>query len=164
MPTSSSQPEEQKQPILTFKAVLRLEGKTATGIQVPVEVVEALGKGKRPPVLVTIGNHTYRSTVAAYKDVFMLPVSAENREAAGAAAGDEVEVQLALDTQPREVSLPSDFKQRLEGVSQARVYFESLSYSNQRRIVLNIESAKTAETRQRRIDKAVEVLVQAKIP
>ncbi len=164
MTTSTGQPEEHSQPALTFKTILRLEGKTATGIQVPVEVVEALGKGKRPPVLVTIGNHTYRSTVAAYGDVFMLPVSAENRIAAGVQAGQEIEVTLQLDTQPRVVNLPHDFKQRLEGVPPARAFFESLSYSNQRRIVLNIEGAKTAETRQQRIDKAVQVLAQGKTP
>jgi hypothetical protein len=149
---------------LKFRAVLRLEGKTATGIQVPPEVVDALGQGKRPPVLVTIGKHTYRSTVAPYSGVYMLPISAENREAAGVAAGDEVEVQLVLDTQPREVTLPQDFAEALGRYPEAKGFFESLSYSNQRRIVLNIEGAKTSETRQRRIEKAVGALAEKKMP
>ncbi len=142
----------------SFRAVLQLEGKTATGIQVPPEVVAALGKKKKPPVLVTIGGHTYRSTVAAYNDVYMIPVSAENRGLAGVSAGDEVEVTLELDTQPREVSVPPDFAAALEQDAEAKGFFESLSYSNKRRYVLSIEDAKTDETRRRRIEKSVAML------
>lgn len=140
---------------LHFTATLRLEGKTATGIQVPAEIVSALGSSKRPAVRVSIGAHTYRTTVAAYGDVYMIPVSAENRAAAGIAAGDEVEVSLELDTQPREVVVPEDFAAVLDQDPQARRFFDSLSYSNKRRIVLQITDAKTAETRQRRIVKSV---------
>ncbi len=141
-----------------FRAVLQLEGKTATGIQVPPEVVAALGTTKKPPVLVTIGEHTYRSTVAAYGEVFMIPVAAEHREAAGVSAGEVVDVTLELDTQPREVSVPPDFAAALAREPEALRFFESLSYSNKRRHVLSIEDAKTPETRQRRIEKAVETL------
>ena len=142
----------------TFRAVLQLEGKTATGIQVPPEVVAALGQTKKPPVYVTIGGHTYRSTVAAYGNVYMIPVAAEHREAAGISAGDEVEVTLELDTDPREVSVPADFAEALEGDPEAKRFFESLSYSNKRRHILAVEGAKTPETRLRRIEKAVEAL------
>src|SRR5574338_92159 len=93
----------------TFKALLRLEGKTATGIEVPEQVVAALGAGKKPPVYVTIGGHTYRSTVAAYGEVYMIPVAAEHRAAAGVSAGEMVEVTLERDDDPREVSIPPDF-------------------------------------------------------
>ena len=99
---------------MRFRSVVQLEGKTATGFRVPPEVVAALGTGKRPPVRVTIGGHTYRSTVAAYGDVFMLPLSAENRMAAGVAAGDEIEVELELDTAPREVTVPADLAAALD--------------------------------------------------
>lgn len=146
-----------------FRAVLQLEGKTATGIQVPAEVVAALGKTKKPPVRVTIGGHTYRSTVAAYGSVYMIPVAAEHREAAGVKAGEEVEVTLELDTEPREVTVPPDFAQALEQDPEARSFFESLSYSNKRRFVLNVEGAKTPETRQRRIEKAVASLHEGKV-
>jgi len=124
-----------------FRALIQLEGKTATGIRVPPEVVEALGTGKRPPVRVTIGGHTYRSTVAAYRDAYMLPLSAENRALAGVAGGDEVDVDVELDTAPRAVAA-----------------FRSLSYSNQRRYTLAIGDAKTPETRARRIARAVDEL------
>ena len=143
---------------MKFMTVIELGGKTATGFRVPEEVVQALGSGKRPAVTVRIGPHTYRSTVAAYGDVFMLPLSAENREAAGVAAGDEVEVELEFDTAPRVIEVPDDFAAALDAVPEARRTFDGLSYSNQRFHVESVTGAKTDETRQRRIDKAVAVL------
>jgi hypothetical protein len=141
-----------------FRTEIFLGGKTATGLVVPPQVVEALGAGKRPPVRVTIGGHTYRSTVAVMGGEYLLPLSAENRQAAGVAAGDEVEVDIELDKEPRQVEVPDDFAQALENQDQARRFFEGLSYSQKRRIVLGIEGAKTDATRQRRIEKAVAML------
>ena len=143
---------------MKFRATIRLEGKTATGFEVPPEVVEALGAGKRPPVRVTIGPYSYRSTVAPYGGVFMLPLAAEHREAAGVAAGDEVEVELTLDTEPREVTAPEDLAVALDAVPGARRAFDALSYTNRKEIVRAVEEAKAAETRARRIRKAVEEL------
>jgi hypothetical protein len=143
---------------MTFRATVELHGKTATGIQVPPDVVEALGSGKRPAVVVTINGYSYRSTVAPMGGVFMLPISAEHRAGAGIAAGDEIEVALQLDTEPRVVEVPADFAAALDADGEARRLFDRLSYSNQRRHVLAIDDAKTPETRQRRIDKAVATL------
>jgi hypothetical protein len=143
---------------MRFTTTILLEGKTATGFQVPPEVVEALGQGKRPPVLVTIDGYTYRSTVAAYPDVFMLPLAAEHRTAIGRAAGDEIEVELTLDTAPRTVEVPPDLAAALAAEPAARTFFDGLSYSKQRWHVLSVEGAKTAETRQRRIEKSVAML------
>src|SRR5512139_1406290 len=94
---------------MKFQAILQLNGKTATGIEVPPEVVEALGSGKRPAVTATIGRYSYRTTVAPMGGKFLIPVSAEHRAGAGIAAGDELEVDLELDTAPREVELPDEF-------------------------------------------------------
>jgi hypothetical protein len=143
---------------MKFLTVIELGGKTATGFRVPEEVVQAFGSGKRPAVTVRIGPHAYRSTVAAYGDVYMLPLSAENREAAGVAAGDEVEVELELDTAPRVMEVPDDFASALDAVPAARRTFDGLSYSNQRFHVESVTGAKTDETRQRRIEKSVSVL------
>jgi hypothetical protein len=143
---------------MRFRTTIRLEGKTATGIEVPPEVVEALGGGKRPPVRVTIGSYSYRSTVAPYSGVFMLPLAGEHREAAGVTAGDEVEVELTLDTAPREVAVPEDLAAALDAVPGARGAFDALSYTNRKEIVRSVEEAKAAETRARRIQKAVETL------
>ncbi len=148
---------------MIFRTKVELGGKTATGIQVPPEIVAGLGAGKKPAVLVTINSYTYRSTVATMGGVFMLPVSAEVRERAGVAAGDEVEVTLELDTAPREITVPPDLAAALDGEPEAKRFFDRLSYSNKRRIVEPIGDAKTAETRQRRIDKAIANLREGRI-
>jgi bacteriocin resistance YdeI/OmpD-like protein/uncharacterized protein DUF1905 len=143
---------------MRFRATVEQSGKTATGIRVPDEVVAGLGAGNRPAVRVTIGGHTYRSTVASMGGVFMIGVSAENRAGAGVSAGDEVDVDIELDTAPREVTVPPDLAKALDRDAAARRTFDGLSYSNKQWHVLSIEGAKTAETRQRRIDKSVGIL------
>lgn len=143
---------------MRFRAVILLNGKTATGIAVTPEIVESLGAGKRPPVTVTINGHTYRSSIASMGGTFMLPVSAEHRASAGVAAGDEVDVDVSLDTEPREVAVPSDFGAALDGDLEAGCAFDALAYSHKLRHVLAIEQAKTAETRERRIAKAISML------
>ena len=148
---------------MKFRAMIQLNGKTATGILVPDKVVAALGPTKRPPVRVTIKGYTYRSTIATMGGKFMLPVSAEVRESAHVVAGDELEVGLELDTEPREVTVPADLTKALDRDAEARRFFDGLSYSNKRRFVISIEEAKTAETRQRRIAKAVSLLRDGRI-
>src|SRR3979411_57489 len=106
-------------------------GKTATGIEVPPEVVEALGASKRPPVRVTINGYTYRNTIAVMGGVFMVGVSAEHREKAHVAGGEEVDVDIELDTQPRELALPADFSEALDRQPAAKRVFDTLSYSRQ---------------------------------
>jgi hypothetical protein len=141
-----------------IRVVIELGGKNATGFEVPEAVVTELGKGRKPPVTVSIGDYQYRSTIATMGGRFMVPVSAEVRKATGVVAGDEVEVGLELDTQPREVTVPDDFASALAGEPTARRRFESLSYSHKRQHVMAIDDAKTAETRKRRIDKAIAML------
>lgn len=147
---------------MRFRATVLLGGKTATGIPVPAHVVEGLGAGKRPPVRVTVGAHSYRSSVAVMGGQFLLPLSAQNRASAGVAAGDEVDVDIELDDDPREVVVPPDFAAALEADEAARRSFEGLSYSNKSGHVLAIEGAKTPETRQRRIAKAVRLLAEGR--
>ena len=143
---------------MKFRATIQLGGKTATGIPVPEEVVAALGSSKRPPVRVTINGYAYRSSVASVGGEYMIALSAENRAGAGVAAGDEVDVDVELDTAPREVVVPPDFEEALAQDADAKQFFDGLSYSNKRRYVMGIEEAKSAETRQRRIAKAIGML------
>jgi hypothetical protein len=143
---------------MRFRTTIEQGGKTATGIRVPEEVVASLGAGKRPAVRVTIRGHTYRSTVASMGGVFMVGVSAENRASAGVAAGDQVDVDIELDTAPREVTVPPDFANALKRDAAAKRTFDGLSNSNKQWHVLSIEGAKTTETRQRRIAKSVGTL------
>jgi hypothetical protein len=144
---------------LRFQSSLELAGRSASGFRVAVEVVLAVGKGKRPPVLVTVnGRFSYRYTVAVYGDEYLLGVSAEHREGAGVKAGDKLDVDLELDTAPREVVVPGDFAEALDADPAARATFDGLSNSNKGWHVSNIEGAKTDETRQRRIAKSIATL------
>jgi len=147
---------------MQFRTTVELGGKTATGLEVPAEVVDALGAGKRPAVSVTIGGHTYRSTIAPMGGRFLLPLSAENRTAAGVVAGDEVDVTVERDDAPREVLVPPDLQAALDADPAAKAFFEGLSKSNRQRHVLSVEGAKTPETRARRVEKAVVSLREGK--
>lgn len=147
---------------IKLRAQLELRGKTASGFVIPENVITELGAGKKPQVSIHIKGYTYRSSIASMGGEFMLPVSAEVRAKAGANAGEIIEIELELDTEPREVTIPDDFKKALEAKAEAKKHFDNLSYSNKRRLVIPIGDAKTAETRQRRIDKTVQLLSEGK--
>ena len=146
---------------MRFHAIIALHGKSATGIEVPADVVAALGQGKRPKVTVTINGYSYPSTIGVMGGLSLIPVSADVRAKAGVAAGDEVDIDLVPDAAPRTVEVPADLAAALAGVPAARQAFDKLSYSGQQRYVLGIEQAKTAETRRRRVEKAVTELTAA---
>lgn len=133
-------------------------GKTAAGIEVPPEVVAALGPTKRPAVRVTINGYTYRSTVAVLGGRFMVGVSNEVRSRAGVAAGEDVDVEMELDTAPREVTVPPELALELARDAAARSAFEGLSYSRKRLLVDPVANAKTDETRDRNVAKAMSTL------
>ena len=145
---------------MEFRSTVILGGKTATGIPVPPEIVEALNAGKRAPVVVTVGSHSYRTTVAPYSGEYFVPLAAENREAAGVAAGEEVTVGIELDTAPREVTLPNDLDAALD--DDARAAYDRLSFSHRKEWVRWIEEAKKPETRTARVEKTVEGLKAGK--
>jgi hypothetical protein len=132
---------------MNFRASIELAGKTATGIEVPAAVVTKMGSSKRPAVRVTIKGYTYRSTVASMGGRFMLPISAQVREAASVAAGEKVDVGVERDTVPREVTPPADLMHALSRDAAAKRFFDWLSFSNQQRIVIAIEAARAPETR-----------------
>lgn len=140
---------------MKFRTTVELGGKTATGFVVPDEVVSALAGGRRPAVTVTVGGHRYRTTVASMGGRFLVPLSAENRAAAGVAAGDDVEVDIELDAAPREVGVPGDLAHALAADDAARKAFDALAYSHRKEWVRWIEEAKKAETRDARIGTAV---------
>jgi hypothetical protein len=128
------------------------------GLEVPPEVVEALGGGKRPAVTITINGHSWPSRVALMRGRYLLGLSNANRKAAGVATGDEVEVEVEIDAEPRVVAEPADFTRALDADPAARTAYDRLSDSHQREHVRAIESAKKPETRARRIDKALAML------
>jgi hypothetical protein len=143
---------------MRFRTTILQSGKTATGIEVPESIVTALGSGKRAKVVVTINGYTYRNSVAPLDGVYMIGVSDDVRRHAGVAGGDEVDVDVELDTAPREVSVPPELAAALDAEPAARRTFDGLSYSNKSWHTLQVEGAKTDETRQRRIAKSIEAL------
>ena len=148
---------------MRFRALIEGTGATAAGIRVPDEIVSALGTSRKPAVVMTINGHSYRGSVAFMGGEFWIGVPNAYRKEAGVAAGETVDVELVLDTEPRTVTVPPDLAAALEADPEARAFFEGLSYSNKRRIVEPIVDAKTPETRQRRIEKSVAGLHDHKI-
>jgi hypothetical protein len=141
----------------TFTATVVPAG-NATGVDVPADVVDALEAGKRPLVAITINGHTWRSRIASVGGRFIVGISAANRAASGIALGDEIEITLERDTQPRVVVEPTDLAVALDADPVARERFDKLPYGLRRRHVTVIDDAKTADTRQRRIDRLIDTL------
>jgi hypothetical protein len=142
---------------VTNKFVTRIQRsktKNVAGIVVPPEIVEGLGRGKRPPVKVTLNGYTYRSTVATMGGRFMIGLSAENRRAAGLDGDEELEVRLELDTESRNTPPPKDLKSALVKARRLEA-FEKTAPSRRKEFVRQVEDAKTLETRERRIAKIV---------
>jgi hypothetical protein len=127
---------------MRFRTTIVQSGRTTTGIRVPDEVMESLAAGKRPAVKVTVNGYSYRSTVASMGGEAMVSLSAEHRAGAGVAGGDEVEVDLELDTAPRQVDVPPDLAAALDAEPAARSTFDGLSYSNKSWHVLQVTGAR----------------------
>lgn len=138
------------------------EGRSATGFAVPDAVVDELGGGKRPKVVVTVNGYAYRSSIARMGERYLVPVSAERRAAAGVQAGDQLDVTLELDTAPREVQVPDDLAAALAAEPAAKAFFDTLSYSAQGWHVLQVTGAKKPETRANRVRKSVELLADGR--
>ncbi|WP_238009922.1 YdeI/OmpD-associated family protein [Dactylosporangium sp. AC04546] len=128
------------------------------GLEVPPEIVEALGGGARPPVTITINGHSWKSRVAIMRGRHLLGLSNANRRAAALVVGEEVEVDLQLDTAPRVVVEPDDLAQALDADPAARAAWDNLAYTHRREHVLAVEGAKRPETRARRVEQVIATL------
>jgi hypothetical protein len=148
---------------MKFRATVESNGKTATGIRVPDDVMTGLGPSRRPKVSVTVNGYTYRTSVASMGGAYLFGVSADVRQRAGVAAGDEVDVEIELDTASREVTVPADLAAAIDGDADVRRFFDGLSYTHRRWYVDWIESAKKAETRERRVGQAVVKLREGRV-
>jgi hypothetical protein len=143
-----------------FRTKLLRGGKTATGLEVPEKVIEALGGGKRAKVRVTVNRYTYRTSIGVMGGKVLVGVSAEVRATAGIAAGDMVDVTLALDSEPRKVQVPQELAKALASSMPLKKRFDGLSFSKRQALALPIERGKTPETRQRNLAKALDALRQ----
>jgi hypothetical protein len=145
---------------MRFESTVELGGKTATGIPVPDQAVEALGSSKRPPVTITVNGHTYRTTAVRMGGRFFVPLSAENREAAGVSTGDDITVDIEPDTAPREVEVPEDLAAAMDEA--VRATYDGLSFTHRKEWVRWVEDARKPETRAARIEKTVAGLREGK--
>jgi hypothetical protein len=146
---------------VTFETTVAANGNN-TGIVVPDEVIEQLAAGKRPPVLVSVNGYEYRNTVAVMGGRHMISISAAVRNATGLKGGNPIRVTLTVADTAREVNVPADFAAALAADKRAKAFFEKLSNSMQRYHVDNISAAKSVDTRQRRIDKAIALFLDGK--
>jgi hypothetical protein len=148
-------------PTVSFSTTLSAFGNN-TGIEVPKELIEQLGAGAKPPVQVTVNGYELRTTVGVMGGKHLVPVNAAIRKETGLAGGDAIDVTLTLATAAREVEMPADFAAALAAEPAAKAFFDGLSNSLQRYHTDNVSGAKTADTRQRRIEKAIALFLAGK--
>jgi len=140
-----------------FQTTLLQNGNN-TGIEVPPELVEELGGGKRAAVKVSVNGYAYPSTIASMGGTFLIPFSSDKRAATGIAGGDAIEVELELDTEPRIIEPTADLAEALAANPGAAAAWEKLAPSHRKAHVTAIEGAKAPETRARRVAAAVDKL------
>jgi hypothetical protein len=147
---------------MKFTAELESSGKNTAGFVVPADVVEALGGGAHPKVSVTVNGYTFRTSIARMGGRFMLGFSAERRTEAGVTPGEVLDVEVELDTAPRELDVPKELTAALAADAKAKEFWDTLSYSKQQWHVLQVTTAKTDATRDRRIEKSIGMLREGK--
>ena len=147
---------------MKFHTTIKQSGKAATGIVIPDDVIEQLGAGKKPPVKMIVNGYAYRSTVATVDGKYMVGFNSDHRAASGLNGGDVVDVEIEVDTAPRTVEVPADLQAALDAEPKAKATFDRLSNSLKGYHVSQVTTAKTEETRQRRIEKSISVLREGK--
>ena len=143
---------------MDFTTELLATGGNTAGFVVPATVVEGLGAGRRPKVVVTVEGHTWRTSIASMDGRFLLGASAAVRASSGIAAGNTYLVELEVDTAPRTVEVPDDLAAALAASPTAAAAWAGLSYSQQRQHAEAVLAAKRVETRERRVAGIVEKL------
>lgn len=147
---------------MKFRAELESTGKTTAGFEVPESVVEALGGGKHPKIVATVNGFAFRTSIASMGGRYVFGVSADRRMEAGIQAGEVHDVDVELDTAPREVDVPADFVTALHQNPAAKAFWDTLSYSDKSWHALQIAGAKKPETRSARINKSISLLAEGR--
>ncbi|MEI2785296.1 MAG: YdeI/OmpD-associated family protein [Candidatus Nanopelagicales bacterium] len=138
-----------------FSAPVAQQQGTSPYVDVPDEVLAQISEKRRVPVAVTVNGYTFRTTIAPMKGCLLLGFNKVNAAAAQVAAGDVIDIEMDLDTAPREVDVPVELRQALAAVPQAQAAYEALSYTHRREWAQYVATAKQAQTRVRRAAKAV---------
>lgn len=143
---------------ISFTITLQKRGPAAAVVLSDEQVAEVGEGAKRFPVQATVAGYSWRGSVARMKGEFLLGLNREVREAAGVEAGDEVAVDLALDTEERTVEVPAALASALDGDAAAKRIFDGLAYTHRKEFARWVAEAKKEETRERRVAKALEML------
>lgn len=147
----------------TFRATLVATGKATCGIRVPDAIVDALGGGGHPKVVVILNDYTYRTSVARMGDGYWFGLPAARGAESGLKAGDDVQVTLELDTAPREVDIPGELAAALQADPVAKAFFDGLSYSNKRVFTESVSGTQNPETRARRVAKSIALMREGRV-
>ncbi|MEU4426551.1 YdeI/OmpD-associated family protein [Actinoplanes sp. NPDC024001] len=143
---------------MELRAELQKTGGNTTGFRIADEFVAELGGGGRPKVVVRVNGFEFRSSIARMGGEYWLGVSAERRTAGGLEGGQVYDLEIALDDAPRSVEVPEDLAAALAAEPEAQAFWDRMSFSNQRWHAEQLTSAKTAETRARRLAKSLDLL------
>jgi hypothetical protein len=131
--------------------------KNVAGIEVPPSVIDALGAGQRPRVVIKLNGYSYVSTVGKMGGKHMISLSAEHRKASGLAGGDGVEVCLSIAEGEPTLSIPEELQKSLSDANLTSA-FDSAAPSRRKEWVRGVLEAKAPETRDRRMAKIVSEL------
>ena len=144
-----------------FRVVLeKAEDSSACGIRMPFDVVKVFGTRGRVPVRGTLNGYPFRSTLSPMGGCHMMPVNRAMRDGAGVAAGETISVVLERDDEPRTVDVPPDLAAALAADPAAQAAWDRSSYTHRREHAEAVEDAKRPETRARRIERTVRMLVE----
>jgi len=151
--------------MIKFSALIKSvneSGKGGAFVDLPFDVEKTFNK-KRVKIVATFDGVSYRGSLVRYgsPDYFLL-IRKDIRAQIGKEAGDMVEVTIVEDTAPRVVEVPDDFQKLLDENLTEKAFFEKLSYTHKKEYVNWITDAKRAETRVRRMNKAIELMKDGK--
>jgi hypothetical protein len=131
----------------------------AAAVVLDDDQVAAIGEGaKRFPVRATVNGYTWRTSVTRMRGEFLLGLNREVRESAGVEAGDQVELAIELDTDPRGVEVPEPLARALSADPDAQATFERLAFTHRKEYARWVAEAKREETRDRRVARALQML------
>ena len=144
--------------VIRFRAQLQPRGPAAAVVLDDAQVAEVGEGARRFPVVATVNGYTWRTSVARMGGEFLVGLSQEVRQGAGVQAGDEVDVTIELDSAPRDVEVPEALAAALAADPRAKAAFDGMAFTHRKEYARWVAEAKRDETRQRRVQQAVEMI------
>lgn len=130
-------------------------------MEIPFDVEKEFG-AKRVKVNATFDALPYRGSIVRMSGCYLIGITQELRKRMGKGPGDTVRVTVEKDEEERNVELPEDFSALLSNHGDAMSTFDKLSFTKKKEYVTWITGAKKVETRDARIEKALQLLKEGK--